>query len=155
MKKLVEVVWKSVRAMLQESILRIIFPLKRVWGPNYDNFYPARESWSNYSPKFSIFLVLFIDFVYEIKNANVFEHIFFYEKSSHPELALQSLSFRLLEISWIRCLVVTNLLEKLRWKDHWAAGIYLLKVNNSNTRARWEICSKLTTGTPERRHWLW
>ena len=30
------------------------------------------------------------------------------------------------------------------------AGIYLLKVNNRNTRARCEICSKLTIKTPER-----
>ena len=33
------------------------------------------------------------------------------------------------------------------------AGIYLLKVNNRNTRTRCEICSKLTIKTPERRHW--
>ena len=33
------------------------------------------------------------------------------------------------------------------------AGIYLLKVNNRNTRIRCEICSKLTIKTPERRHW--
>ena len=32
-------------------------------------------------------------------------------------------------------------------------GIYLLKVNNRNTRARCETCSKLTIKTPERRHW--
>ena len=32
------------------------------------------------------------------------------------------------------------------------AGIYLLKVNNRNTRTRCEICSKLTINTPERRH---
>ena len=32
------------------------------------------------------------------------------------------------------------------------AGIYLLKVNNRNTRTRREICSKLTINTPERRH---
>ena len=32
-------------------------------------------------------------------------------------------------------------------------GIYLLKVNNRNTRTRCEICSKLTIKTPERRHW--
>ena len=31
------------------------------------------------------------------------------------------------------------------------AGIYLLKVNNRNTRARYKICSKLITKTPERR----
>ena len=32
-------------------------------------------------------------------------------------------------------------------------GIYMLKVNNGNTRTRCEICSKLTIKTPERRHW--
>ena len=32
------------------------------------------------------------------------------------------------------------------------AGIYLLKVNNRNTRTRCEICSKLTIKIPERRH---
>ena len=31
------------------------------------------------------------------------------------------------------------------------AGNYLLKVNNRSTRARCEICSKLTIKTPERR----
>ena len=31
-------------------------------------------------------------------------------------------------------------------------GIYLLKVNNRNTRARFEICTKLTIKTPERCH---
>ena len=33
------------------------------------------------------------------------------------------------------------------------AGIYLLKVNNRNTRTRCEICSVLTIKIPERRHW--
>ena len=33
------------------------------------------------------------------------------------------------------------------------AGVYLLKVNNRNTRTRCEICSKLTIKTPEQRHW--
>ena len=32
------------------------------------------------------------------------------------------------------------------------AGIYLLKVNNKNIRAMFEICSKLTIKIPERRH---
>ena len=31
--------------------------------------------------------------------------------------------------------------------------IYLLKVNNRNTRTRCEICSKLTIKTPKRRQW--
>ena len=34
-----------------------------------------------------------------------------------------------------------------------AVGIYLLKVNNRNTRKRWEMCSKLTIKIPERRQW--
>ena len=33
-----------------------------------------------------------------------------------------------------------------------SAGIYLLKVNNRNTRTRCEICSKMTIKIPERRH---
>ena len=33
------------------------------------------------------------------------------------------------------------------------AGIYLLKVNNRNTRTRCEICSKLTINIPERCDW--
>ena len=33
------------------------------------------------------------------------------------------------------------------------AGIYLLKVNNRNTRTRCEMCSKLTIKTLERRYW--
>ena len=32
-------------------------------------------------------------------------------------------------------------------------GIYLLKVNNRNTKTRCEIRSKLTINTPERLHW--
>ena len=38
-------------------------------------------------------------------------------------------------------------------KTLFPAGIYLLKVNNRNTRTRHEICSKLTIKTPERRQW--
>ena len=34
-----------------------------------------------------------------------------------------------------------------------SVGIYLLKVNNRNTRTRCEICSKLTTKMPGRRQW--
>ena len=32
------------------------------------------------------------------------------------------------------------------------AGIYLLKVNNRNTRTKCEICSNLTIKTPEQAH---
>ena len=41
----------------------------------------------------------------------------------------------------------------LDWKYTTLAKIYLLKVNNRNTRKRCEICSKLTVKIPERRHW--
>ena len=30
---------------------------------------------------------------------------------------------------------------------------YILKVNNTKARRKWEICSKLTIKTPERLHW--
>ena len=33
------------------------------------------------------------------------------------------------------------------------AGKYMFKVNIANTRARCEICLKLTIKTPERRQW--
>ena len=42
------------------------------------------------------------------------------------------------------------------WPDDlfiYAAGIYLFKVNNINTRRRCEICSKLIIKVPERYHW--
>ena len=37
------------------------------------------------------------------------------------------------------------------WRLTFPVGIYLVKVNNRNTKARFEICSKLTIKTPERR----
>ena len=33
------------------------------------------------------------------------------------------------------------------------AGNYMFKANSKNTRTRFEICSKLTIKTPERRDW--
>ena len=35
---------------------------------------------------------------------------------------------------------------------HIMVGIYMFKVNNKNTRIRYEICSKLTIKAPEQRH---
>ena len=37
-------------------------------------------------------------------------------------------------------------------KKCFPVGIYAFKVNNRNTRTRFEICSKLTIKTSERRH---
>ena len=45
-----------------------------------------------------------------------------------------------------------DLLTKNASYNSFPAGIYLLKVNNRNTRTRCVICSKLTIKTPERRH---
>ena len=39
----------------------------------------------------------------------------------------------------------------LPWK--YPADNYMFKVNNRNTRTRYEICSKLTMKTPEQCHW--
>ena len=49
---------------------------------------------------------------------------------------------------------VTYARKGKQWKGDFLvnpAGIYLLKVNNRNTRTRCEICSKLIIKTPERR----
>ena len=53
-----------------------------------------------------------------------------------------------------------SLFWRARWRNSlifgmlWnPAGIYLLKVNNRNTRTRCEICAKLTIRIPERRQW--
>ena len=49
--------------------------------------------------------------------------------------------------------------EKICWFSlqhllpHFPGSMYLLKVNNRNTRTRCEICPKLTLNTPKRRHW--
>ena len=42
---------------------------------------------------------------------------------------------------------------KTLYGEIFPAGIYLLKVNNRNTRTRSEICSKLAIKTQERRQW--
>ena len=44
-------------------------------------------------------------------------------------------------------------LLSVNWNERISlANIYLLKINNTNTRKRFKICSKLTVKTPERRH---
>ena len=43
--------------------------------------------------------------------------------------------------------------QLLSLSGHYPAGSYMFKVNNSNTRTRCEICSKLAIKTPERRQW--
>ena len=41
--------------------------------------------------------------------------------------------------------------SNVRATRRYPVGIYLFKVNNRNTRTRCEICSELTTKTPEQR----
>ena len=57
---------------------------------------------------------------------------------------------------WISPLVWTFLpmsSTSLRTSYTFPRGIYLLKVDNINTRTNNEICSKFTKKTPKRRHW--
>ena len=42
--------------------------------------------------------------------------------------------------------------ELTQLSNCYPANIYLFKVKNRNTTKRYEICSKLTIKTPERRH---
>ena len=59
----------------------------------------------------------------------------------HPKIINESLFV----LKVIRISLVLVILFK-----HYPAGNYMFKVNNRNTRTRCEICSKLTTETPER-----
>ena len=52
-----------------------------------------------------------------------------------------------------RCFGFKSLTEVVVIERVVPAGIYLLKANNGNNRARCEICSKLTIKIPERRQW--
>ena len=65
------------------------------------------------------------------------------------------------KITFMNKAVMTSKVFKSEWSQKvslvkhlrlYPASIYLLKVNNRNTRTRCEICSKLTIKTPERRH---
>ena len=47
---------------------------------------------------------------------------------------------------------IHNLITSNFLKGQFPVGIYLLKVNNRNTRTKCEICSKLTIKTQQRRH---
>ena len=50
--------------------------------------------------------------------------------------------------------ILTKVKRTIKFESHtYPFGIYLLRINNGNTRTRCEIFSKLTTKTPERRHW--
>ena len=41
------------------------------------------------------------------------------------------------------------------YSRYYPINIYLFKVNNRNTKKRWEVCSKLPINTPERRRSFW
>ena len=51
--------------------------------------------------------------------------------------------------------VTLNFNLELRYNYSVPDGIYLLKVNNGNTRAIFGICSNLTKRIPERRHFTY
>ena len=58
-----------------------------------------------------------------------------------------------LHVSFLFAQLRWNMMSQRQINVKYPAGIYLLKVNNRNTRTRCEICSKLTIKTPERRQW--
>ena len=47
-----------------------------------------------------------------------------YEKSSHPELVLQFIPLKMLEMSCIHCYIASRILEKLCWKGILALLFY-------------------------------
>ena len=58
---------------------------------------------------------------------------------------------------WIVELFYSILTSNVKWNiiliKYYPPGIYLLKVNDRNTRTRCEMCSKLGIKTPEQRKW--
>ena len=52
----------------------------------------------------------------------------------------------------VNVIVNFNTITAILKTTFYPVGNYMFKVNNRNTRARCEICSKLTIKTPERRH---
>ena len=73
-----------------------------------------------------------------------------FKRSTLSQIRRSQLTLVIFE--WI-VLLVTTFSYYLNMFSDFPAGIYLLKVENRNTRTRCEICSKLTIKTPERRHW--
>ena len=56
-------------------------------------------------------------------------------------------------MSIVKAHKLSHILLEVLEADTPSAGIYLLKVNNGNTRTRCEICSNLTIKMQERRQW--
>ena len=54
-------------------------------------------------------------------------------------------------------IIYSILTSNVKWNiiliKYYPPGIYLLRVNNTNTRTRCEMCSKLRIKTPEQRKW--
>ena len=69
----------------------------------------------------------------------------------------QKTTFAVIEFPRWAIDVITIIIQR-RVTHYWRlkrflAGIYLLKVNNKSTRTKYDICSKLTTNTPEWLRW--
>ena len=73
------------------------------------------------------------------------------KRSHFPNLYLTHLACGLIPLTGIYLVDIRYIyIERI---NQIPAGIYVLKVNHRNTRTRCELCSKLTTKIPERRHW--
>ena len=64
---------------------------------------------------------------------------------------IEKMSMAPLDVRQFLATVIRLKMMKNAFYFMFPVGIYLLKVNNRNARARCEICSKLTIKTPERR----
>ena len=86
-------------------------------------------------------------------------------KKNFLEISISTRSL-VAETPWVTMLYTTSSRQScavhfctvnLKWsyfiKSYYLVSIYLLKVNNRTTRTRYEICSKLTVKTLERRQW--
>ena len=65
--------------------------------------------------------------------------------------SISIIDFKQVNTAWVG-LTCFNKIYSTAVSVIFSANIYLFKANNRNTRKRYEICSKLTIKTPERRY---
>ena len=112
-------------------------------------------SWKNVSLRFLFWLIALINHLKLTHSRTAWKKQFLFQFSKRVILLIRRAATQL---AYYSC--------SLRFLENWfinhsqpilssiPAGNYMFKVNNRNTRTRFEICSKLTIKTPERRHFI-
>ena len=128
----------SVVAILTVIIMKIINLCVKM----RQNAFPSSINKRNHCLKMSVCQDLFLNMFQVLNEIDLFVlHLL----SSNPCLIQSPVLYYILNfICSIKCKRATH-----------GTNVYLLKINNRNSRTRCEICSKLTIKTPERRQCLY